>query len=1281
MRLKTSCRIVVGLAVLWSLVGCGDDATGPDADAGIDVEADVDDGADGDEDGGMEADVDGGADGDEDGGVEADVDGGADGDEDGGDGDGDGGDVPPDAHPRDPVVTECPGPRPPEPATGVCALAAGTGDELLLTGVVLTPGEVLRGGEVLIDGNGDLACVGCDCGAAADATRLDCLHGVISPGLINAHDHITYVNNQPYGLTPERFEHRHHWRMGTGGHTELRYDSGANRQELLWGELRMVLGGATSLNGAGSTPGFLRNLDRDDQEGLGAPEVEYSTFPLDDLSGTLLVDSCAYGDIETAASIADENAYTPHIAEGINRAAENEFRCVRQGATDLVQAQSAFIHGVGLEAIDVAEMAVDGTDLIWSPRTNVTLYGDTARLTLYQTFGVRVALGTDWIISGSMNMLRELRCADQLNSGYMLRDDGWPWFSDEELWLMATRDAAHALGVGDRIGTLAAGQAADLAIFDGRVHLDHRAVIDADPPDVVLVLRRSEDGGGSRAFPLFGDAALVAGLPGGSACDPLDVCGVAKAACVSRESGGTETLASLQVANAALYPLFFCGEPDGEPSCLPWRDAAAPWPNPEVGGSNRYTGESSLSDLDGDGINNTLDLCPSIFDPIRPMDGGRQADFDRDGVGDSCDPCPLHPDTAVCSLPPPEDLDADGTPTLRDNCPRLSNPDQADLDGDGKGDPCDNCPDAPNPGTDPCPATIYDIKRPGGPYPVGSRVAVTGALVTAVGSNGFFLQVDPASAGYAGPQYSGVFVYTNTTPTVSAGNRVDLTAATVGEYNCQVQLTTPTVVVTAAAVPLPTPAPVTTGAVRTDGALVDAYEGVLVRVSGAAVTDASPAPCGRDSGANEWEASDGTAAEAVRVDDWLYEISPLPAAGERFASITGVLALRHCCAKLLPRAAGDVAWGAADLGSFGPALSYARAGTTALTFPEPLTVALSRLAAADTTVTFTTSGPGLVVRNVVIPAGTLSVPVPVEAGTAAALPYTVTATAGGVVLAAQVRVLGPAEVPALADLRPATALVAAGGTLDLTVELDRPAPAGGTAVGLAATRGVVPATVVVPADRLTATFVYTAPAAAGPALVTATLGSGSRSSTIDVRDGSPGWLVLNELDYDTVGTDNAEFVELFNAGWTPAALDGLAVVMVNGADTVLAEYRRFDLSGTLGPGEFLVLAGAAVTVPAGVASIALPNDAVQNGAPDGLALFDTRTLTILDALCYEGALPAVSIDGGGTYSLVEGTPTAAADNNASVASLIRLPDGADANNAVADWSVTTRPTPGAPNVP
>jgi choice-of-anchor B domain-containing protein len=74
------------------------------------------------------------------------------------------------------------------------------------------------------------------------------------------------------------------------------------------------------------------------------------------------------------------------------------------------------------------------------------------------------------------------------------------------------------------------------------------------------------------------------------------------------------------------------------------------------------------SDIDNDGIQNTIDNCPDISNE-------NQGDIDGDGIGDACDSF--------------IDSDNDGVADDVDNCPQISNPDQADTDEDGSGDVCD----------------------------------------------------------------------------------------------------------------------------------------------------------------------------------------------------------------------------------------------------------------------------------------------------------------------------------------------------------------------------------------------------------------------------------------------------------------------------------------------------------------------------------------------------------------------------------------------------------------
>src|SRR5262249_10825198 len=152
--------------------------------------------------------------------------------------------------------------------------------------------------------------------------------------------------------------------------------------------------------------------------------------------------------------------------------------------------------------------------------------------------------------------------------------------------------------------------------------------------DVALVVR-----GGATGRVLYGDDALVAAFE--LISDPVDVCGTAKRVALMPEVG--KTYAQLQTAaGAAIYPAFACGTPTNEPSCTPKRPGS-------VNGSTIYTGVPSATDADGDGIPDTSDKCPLVFDPIRPVDNGIQPDADGDGIGDACDPCPLDAGTATCT--------------------------------------------------------------------------------------------------------------------------------------------------------------------------------------------------------------------------------------------------------------------------------------------------------------------------------------------------------------------------------------------------------------------------------------------------------------------------------------------------------------------------------------------------------------------------------------------------------------------------------------------------------
>jgi cysteine-rich repeat protein len=1201
-----------------------------------------------------------------------------------------------------PTIVECAHASDPPLTSGTCAVTAGSTAQLF-TGTVLQPGRVLHGGQVLVDGDGVIQCVDCDCGsaaAAAGATTIACPTGVISPGLVNPHDHITYDHHTPTPDTGERFEQRNDWRLGLRGHSENSPD-GKNTPALVqWSELRQVMGGTTSLIGSGSAPGFLRNLDvAKNQEGLPKPEVDNDTFPLDTKSQ--LDSGCGYGGFPNLASLGGDLAYQAHVAEGIDAVARNEFLCLSgaPGGELVTMPKTSFVHAVGLLPADYAEMAKTGTALVWSPRSNVSLYGDTARVTVAARSGVLIALGTDWTPSGSIDLQRELACADSLNKTYFAG-----FFNDQDLWLMATRNAAASVDFDDLVGVLEPGAVGDLAVFDGATNKDFRAIIDGSSKDVVLVER------GGKA--LYGDQAVVDAL--GAGCDPVDVCGAPKSVCVTAETG--MSYSDLAAANTNSYPAFFCGTPDGEPTCTPKRPMS-------VNGSTVYDGSITADDMDGDGIANSADNCATVFNPIRPLDNGTQADADGDGVGDACDPCPSDAAAMSCAVVDPFDVDGDGVADKGDNCPTMANADQKDSDADGKGDACDACPMDNNGGSEACWQTIYDIKSK--PELQNQLVGIRNALVTALVMDkastaqkplidGFYVQVKPGDAGYVDENNSGLYVYTGSRAPgdITVGSRVDVNPGTVTTYYGEIELTGGEPVVKNPGAPeLPVPAPVMVPAsdVTTGGPRASALEGVLVQIADATVTDVMPA-----AGAGDKDPTNEFVAGGIRVDDLFYLATPFPVVDDNFKSIAGVLVFRNGNSKIEPRNDADYVAGPAHLVAVGPN-AFTRVGSSGVsTIGGVMQVKLSRAVDVDTVVALASGDTNTltVPATVTILAGTASVDVPVTGVARNTTPVAITATLNGVMKSGTVRVLddGTMDRPTLMSLDPATAKVSGfGGATQLTITLDLPAlPTTGTDVTVSATNGwtTTPTPKVnVPADQLTAAFTVTQAGGTGAidSVATATLGAVSKSTDLSLQL----WPVINEVDYrvahtPTTDPDPNEFVEIYNPWPVPVTLDGLTVVFTRVTKTGANPYD-FDvpLSKTLASHQYLVVANQAAidhfkTLPGWTADTQVIANATDgwffNTEPGAVGILDTASLQIVSAFGYKTPIPASPIKNySGTFNFAESTAAAASlptdknwtdpnDSTSKDGSLIRNPDGQDTGDFTADLAYTQQPTPGSANV-
>ena len=161
-------------------------------------------------------------------------------------------------------------------------------------------------------------------------------------------------------------------------------------------------------------------------------------------------------------------------------------------------------------------------------------------------------------------------------------------------------------------------------------------------------------------------------------------------------------------------------------------------------------------------------------------------------------------------------------------------------------------------------------------------------------------------------------------------------------------------------------------------------------------------------------------------------------------------------------------------------------------------------------------------------------------------------------------------------------------------------------------------------------------------------------------------LVINEIDYDQPGSDEAEFIELYNTGPDALPLDGFRIDLINGNNST--SYRSIDLSGfSINASSFFVVCSDNGLVANCDYSFTSATSWFQNGDPDAVALYQGDI--IHDRVSYEGSVSLFT----------EGTGLDIADSNSIIMSLARILDGLDSDNTIVHFQQSCI-TPGMPNI-
>lgn len=339
--------------------------------------------------------------------------------------------------------------------------------------------------------------------------------GTIYPGLIDLHNHMHY-NHIP--LWDFNVHLNTNQRSEEGGYTN-RYQWGDNwdygpsitwmknnvqdrdrwdmaSEQMKYAEVQLVAGGVTAVQGSPSS-------GTQAWDSILARNVELYNFGQDNVQTCAVcswnensynsqgkIDDMADGDLE---------AWFIHLSEGVDSSSKQEFDDLY--AKGLVKEQTMVIHGTGLDRSQFDKMAEVNADLIWSPLSNLLLYGDTTDVVEADNAGVRISIAPDWGPSGSKSNLHELKTADLWNTEILNNH-----FSNYELAQMVTSNPAAATGWSNFVGQVKADLYADLVVIDTFHEDPYRNLIEAIDADISLTVIQGKA--------VFGDVDIMQELQG-----------------------------------------------------------------------------------------------------------------------------------------------------------------------------------------------------------------------------------------------------------------------------------------------------------------------------------------------------------------------------------------------------------------------------------------------------------------------------------------------------------------------------------------------------------------------------------------------------------------------------------------------------------------------------------------------------------------------------------------------------------------------------------------------
>ncbi len=302
--------------------------------------------------------------------------------------------------------------------------------------------------------------------------------------MIELHNHLAY-NIIPCWDVPKTFKNRDQWRRHddytkkmTGPLRILGSIDGYLQAIVRFTECKLLFSGVTSSQGItlAASPkirslykGLVRNVEQTLDKDLPGAKTKIA-------------------DVKKASDLMKQldkkKTYILHLAEGIPESANKHFKALKfpNSSRWAINEYLAGIHAVGLFPDDYKILAQNGGNIVWSPLSNLLLYGQTTDIALAKSEGINLAIGSDWSPSGSKNLLNEIKVAK------LYSDAANDLFTNEELVRMVTTQPAQILQWQDKAGSIEPGKKADLFVIRGKSGDEYEQFVNCREKDIHWVL-------------------------------------------------------------------------------------------------------------------------------------------------------------------------------------------------------------------------------------------------------------------------------------------------------------------------------------------------------------------------------------------------------------------------------------------------------------------------------------------------------------------------------------------------------------------------------------------------------------------------------------------------------------------------------------------------------------------------------------------------------------------------------------------------------------------------